>query len=86
MKQIKGSKAPRLWQTVQWSSNPVSFMERSAAQFPELFKAKIAPVGKYQVILVHPQAIQELFTRPEFVNGVNSLVRPVLVMNLYYYR
>ena len=77
MKQVKGSQAPRFWQTAQWSSNPVGFMEKSAAQFPDLFKAKIAPVGKYQVLLVHPQAIQELFTRSEFVNGVNSLVRPV---------
>lgn len=74
---IEGLKAPRFWQTMQWSSNPVNYLENAAAQFPKLFKAKIAPVGKYQVLLVHPQAIQELFTRAEFINGVNSLVRPV---------
>lgn len=76
-KQIEGPKAVRFWQTMQWSSNPIRYMENAAAQFPELFKAKVAPVGKYQVLLVHPQAIQELFTRGEFINGVNSLVRPV---------
>ena len=77
LKQIKGLKTPRLWQTIQWNTNPVSYLEDAAAKFPELFKAQIAPVGKYQVLLVHPQAIQEFFTRLEFVNGVNSLVRPL---------
>ena len=62
-KQIEGSKAPRFWQTMQWSSNPVRYMEDAAVKFPKLFKAKIAPVGKYQVILVPPQAIQALFPR-----------------------
>ncbi|MDJ0592505.1 MAG: cytochrome P450 [Pleurocapsa sp. MO_226.B13] len=77
MKQIKGPKTPRLWQTIQWNNNPVSYMEDAAAKFPDLFKAQIAPDGKYQVLLVHPQAIQELFTKPEFVNWGNSLVSPV---------
>ena len=77
MKQIKGLKTPRLWQTIQWNTNPVSYMEDAAAKFPELFKAQIDPFGKYQVLLVHPQAIQEFFTKPEFVNGSKSIVRHV---------
>ncbi len=77
MKQIKGPKTPRLWQTIQWNTNPVSYMEDAAAKFPDLFKAQIDPFGKYQVLLVHPQAIQEFFTKPEFVNGAKSIVRHV---------
>ncbi|VEP11900.1 putative cytochrome P450 110 [Hyella patelloides LEGE 07179] len=77
MKQIKGPKTPRLWQTIQWSTNPIRYMEDAAANFPDLFKAQIDPVSNYQVLLVHPQAIQEFFTKPEFVNGAKSIVRPV---------
>lgn len=77
MKQIKGPKTPRLWQTIQWNTNPVSYMEDAVAKFPDLFKAQIDPFAKYQVLLVHPQAIQEFFTKPEFVNGAKSIVRHV---------
>lgn len=74
------SDAPRWVQTLQYTLNPLEYMDRAAARCGDLFNAPV--IGKHaQVLFVsHPHAIQTIFSRDtkEFVAPPNQLLRPIV--------
>lgn len=81
MMTLNGPKIPGLIQKMQWSLNPVGYLDAAAVHFPDIFEAQITPVGNTQVLVSHPPTIQQLLAddlRGEFAAPVVSMVRPVL--------
>ncbi|WP_019504303.1 cytochrome P450 [Pleurocapsa sp. PCC 7319] len=80
MKQLKGPRTPGFVQKIQWSSDPIGYMDAAAQKFPDIFEAKITPVGNTQVLVSHPQAIQQIMTqdvKSEYAAPDGNLMRPV---------
>lgn len=78
MTQLPGPKAPALIQLLQWVANPLTFMEKYAKQYGDIFQVKL---NRPMVFISHPKAIEEIFkTNPkQFDCGVgNQLLRPLL--------
>lgn len=73
--------APFLLQELQWIANPISYMEKAARQYPDIFSAGIFHGGSL-VFVNHPQAIQEILTsdRKRFVapGESNRILSPLL--------
>ena len=81
MKKLKGPKTPGLIQKIQWGSDPISYMDAAAQKFPDIFEAKVTPVGKTQILVSHPQAIQQILTKDvkgEYAPPAGNLMRPVV--------
>jgi cytochrome P450 family 110 len=75
-------KTPSLVQKLQWVSDPVSYIENAAQQYPDIFTGKIIGFGDTVVFVNHPQAIQEILTndRKKFaaVGKLNEILQPLL--------
>ncbi len=81
MKPLSGPRTPGLLQKLQWSLNPVGYLDNAASRFPDIFEARITPVGTTQVLVSQPAMIQTLLAddlKGEFAAPVVSMVRPVL--------
>lgn len=81
MTALTGPKLPGLLQKLQWSLNPVGYLDAAATQFPDIFEARITPVGNTQVLVSQPAMIQKLLAddlQGEFAAPSVSMVRPVL--------
>ena len=63
MKQLEGPKTPGFLQKIQWSIDPISYLDVAARKFPDIFKAQISAVGKSQVLISNPEAIQQIFSK-----------------------
>ncbi len=74
------SDAPRWLQTLQYTLNPLEYMDQAAARCGDLFNAPV--IGKHaQVLFVsHPKAIQTIFSRDtqEFIAPPNQLLQPIV--------
>jgi cytochrome P450 len=65
MKQLLGPSAPRFLQRLQWIFDPISYLENTKAQFPDIFQANSLGFGGSSgdiVLTSHPQALQQLLT------------------------
>ena len=75
-------KTPSLLQKLQWVTDPVSYMENAAQQYPDIFTGKIIGFGDTVVFVNHPKAIQEILTndRKKFaaVGELNGILQPLL--------
>ncbi|MEH2237285.1 cytochrome P450 [Nostoc sp.] len=75
-------KTPSLLQKLQWVTDPVSYMENAAQQYPDIFTGKIIGFGDTVVFVNHPQAIQEILTndRKKFiaVGDANKILEPLV--------
>lgn len=81
MNPLTGPKTPGLLQKLQWSLNPVGYLDAAATRFPDIFEARITPVGTTQVLVSQPAMIQKLLAddlQGAFAAPVVSMVRPVL--------
>ncbi len=81
MKKLKGPKTPGFVQKIQWSIDPLGYMDAAAQKFPDIFEAKVTPVGKTQVLVSNPQAIQQILskdTQGEYAAPGGNLMRPVV--------
>ncbi|MGC9502381.1 cytochrome P450 [Baaleninema sp.] len=57
-----GPKTPSILQTVEWTIDPVGFMERKAAQFGDTFTCKFGNTLDGLVFLSHPEDIRAVLT------------------------
>ncbi len=72
-----------LQQRLQWVFDPVTYLERTLVECPDIFQAQGLGFGSDQILIVnHPQALQQLianerrqFTAPGWTNGI---LRPLL--------
>lgn len=85
MKQLKGPKTPGLIQKIQWSIDPLGYLEAATKKYPDIFKARITPVSKTQVLVSNPQIVEQyLLNQPkaesktEFGISHKSVLRPVM--------
>ncbi|MEH1920442.1 cytochrome P450 [Nostoc sp.] len=78
-------KTPSLLQKLQWITDPVSYMENAAQQYPDIFTGRIIAFGDTVVFVNHPQGIQEILTndRKKFVAAgeLNKITEPWLGKN-----
>ncbi|HEY9623865.1 MAG TPA: cytochrome P450, partial [Crinalium sp.] len=82
MKSLPGPNTPSWLQRIQWIVNPVSYMEKAAADYPEMFESRVIG-GKASLVFVNdPQGIQQILTgdRQEFVasGDENQILKPLL--------
>ncbi|MTJ07255.1 cytochrome P450 [Anabaena sp. UHCC 0204] len=49
-------------QTYQWVKNPLGYMEECAKKYGDTFTLRVGPLFKPQVLISHPQGIQQIFT------------------------
>jgi cytochrome P450 len=56
-----GPQATPLQQTIQWTLNPLKYLETCFQQYGDIFTLRIGPVFTPQVIVSKPEAIQQIF-------------------------
>ncbi|GAX35834.1 cytochrome P450 [Nodularia sp. NIES-3585] len=75
-------KTPSLLQQLQWVADPVSYMEKAAQEYPDIFMANVVGFGNDLVFVNHPHAVQEILTndRKTFFAGgkENRILRPLV--------
>jgi cytochrome P450 len=74
-----GPKSPRFVQLIQWISDPVTFMDKCAKQYGDIFTAQVTN-GEPWVMINHPQAIQEMLNSNSFhaPGKVNRIFKPIV--------
>ena len=75
-----GPKTPRLIQTIRGILQPIEYLEKSAKEYGYCYTARFAGFPT-QVVISHPQAIQEIFTSDfKTFNSAqgNEVLRPLL--------
>ncbi|ACK65183.1 cytochrome P450 [Rippkaea orientalis PCC 8801] len=81
MKSIPQSEKPLLLQRLQWIFDPVTHLENTHAECPDIFYSQVMGV-EGSVIVSHPQAIQQILTndRKQFSSPsqYNQLLQPLV--------
>jgi cytochrome P450 len=74
-----GPKAPPFVQLIQWISTPLTYLDKCAKQYGDIFTAQLGNIGPV-VMINHPQAVQEMFNSNAFhaPGSLNSIFKPLL--------
>ncbi len=74
-----GPKAPPFVQLIQWISDPLTYMDKCAKQYGDIFTAQVNN-GEPLVMINHPQAIQEMLNSNAFhaPGSLNSILKPLM--------
>jgi len=74
-----GPKAPPLVQLIQWIGDPLTYMDKCAKQYGDIFTAQVNN-GKPLVMIDHPQAVQEMLNSNAFhaPGRLNSILKPLV--------
>ncbi|HEY9805067.1 MAG TPA: cytochrome P450, partial [Candidatus Obscuribacterales bacterium] len=74
-----GPKAPPLVQLIQWIGDPLTFMDKCAKQYGDIFTAQVNN-GKPLVMIHHPQGVQEMLNSSAFhaPGSLNSILKPLV--------
>jgi len=74
-----GPKAPPFVQLIQWISDPLTYMDKCAKQYGDIFTAQVTNGGPW-VMIHHPQAVQEMLNSNAFhaPGKVNSIAKPLV--------
>ena len=74
-----GPKAPPLVQLIQWIGDPLTYMDKCAKQYGDIFTAQVNN-GKPLVMIHHPQAVQEMLNSSAFhaPRRLNSILKPLV--------
>ena len=78
-----GSRAPRWYQTVNWQTRPVSFLERNRARYGKRWTMRLTSTPTF-VMLTDPDEIKQVFTAPPDVLHPGEgarILEPVLGKN-----
>jgi len=72
-----GPKTPRFVQLIQWISDPMTFLDKCAKQYGDIFTAQI---GVPVVMINHPQAVQEMLNSNAFhaPGKANHILKPIV--------
>jgi len=74
-----GPKTPPFVQVIQWIGEPLTYMDKCAKQYGDIFTAQVTKEEPW-VIVNHPQAMQELFNSNAFhaPGRPNNILKPML--------
>jgi hypothetical protein len=74
-----GPKSPRFVQLIQWISDPMTYMDKCAKQYGDIFTAQVTN-GKPLVMINHPQAVQEMLNSNALhaPGRLNSILKPLV--------
>ena len=72
-----GPKSPRFVQLIQFITDPVTYLDKCAKQYGDIFTAQI---GMPVVMISHPQAVQEVLNSSAFhaPGKANSFLKPII--------
>jgi len=72
-----GPKSPRFVQLIQFITDPVTYLDKCAKQYGDIFTAQI---GMPVVMISHPQAVQEVLNSNAFhaPGKANSFLKPII--------
>jgi len=72
-----GPKSPRFVQLIQFITDPVTYLDKCAKQYGDIFTAQI---GMPVVMISHPQAVQEMLNSNAFhaPGKANSFLKPII--------
>jgi cytochrome P450 family 110 len=72
---------PRWLQKTDWIFNPVQFMEKYSAEYPDIFTADVVGFGDRIVFVNHPTGVQQILSEHKkfaALSDVNRIVEPFL--------
>src|SRR6476661_2441092 len=74
-----GPKTPRFVQLIQWIIAPLTYMDKCAKQYGDIFTVQLGNLGPW-VMIDHPQAVQEMLNSNSFhaPGRLNSLLKPLM--------
>ena len=74
-----GPKAPPFVQLIQWISDPLTYMDKCAKQYGDIFTAQVTNGGSW-VMLAHPQAVQEMLNSNALhaPGNLNSILKSIV--------
>lgn len=74
-----GPKTPPFVQLIQWIIHPLTYMDKCAKQYGDIFTAQVSS-GEPWVMIDHPQAIQEMLNSNAFhaPGSLNSSLKPIV--------
>jgi cytochrome P450 len=74
-----GPKTPRFVQLIQWIIYPLTYLDKCAKQYGDIFAAQVAS-GEPWVIIHHPQAVQEMLNSNAFhaPGSLNISLKPIV--------
>ena len=72
-----GPKSPRFVQLIQFITDPVTYLDKCAKQYGDIFTAQL---GMPVVMISHPQAVQEMLNSNAFhaPGKANSFLKPII--------
>jgi cytochrome P450 len=72
-----GPKSPRFVQLIQWISDPLTYLDKCAKQYGDIFTAQI---GVPVVMINHPQAVQEMLNSNALhaPGKANHIIKPIV--------
>jgi len=74
-----GPKTPRFVQLIQWISDPLTYLDKCAKQYGDIFTAQFGNMEPL-VMINHPQAVQEMLNSNALhaPGSLNSILKPML--------
>ena len=74
-----GPKTPRFVQLIQWISDPLTYLDKCAKQYGDIFTAQFGNMEP-MVMINHPQAVQEMLNSNAFhaPGSLNSILKPIV--------
>ncbi len=73
-----GPQTPQWLQKIQWTTNPVGYMNAAGQRYGDIFNAPV--IGNHPCLLFvsHPQALQQIFSSNQFTAPPNRLLQPLV--------
>lgn len=80
MKAIDGPNKPRWLQKIQYTLDPLGFLEAAGQRYGDIFNAPVIGNPETLLLVSHPQAIQQVFSNDtkQFFAPANPLLRPLV--------
>ena len=73
-----GPQSPQWLQKIQWTTNPLGYMDAAGQQYGDIFNAPV--IGSHPCVLFvsHPQALQQIFSSNQFTAPPDRLLQPLV--------
>lgn len=80
MKLPDGPKTPRWLQKIQWTIDPLSFMDTAVQRYGDIFNAPVIGNTATLLLVSNPQALQQIFSSDtkQFTAPSNQLLQPLV--------
>src|SRR4028119_11743 len=74
-----GPKTPRFVQLIQWISDPLTYLDKCAKQYGDIFTARFGNMEP-MVMINHPQAVQEMLNSNALhaPGSLNIILKPIV--------